>query len=64
MTEDFLRDVAAGLNFAPEAGERAGRAGALVADTNSRIAAEAFDTLPFDSSPYGFPNWLAATDKS
>ncbi|MDB5653989.1 MAG: hypothetical protein JWQ94_1602 [Tardiphaga sp.] len=64
MNEDLLRLVAAELNFAPEAGERAVRVSALVQDTNGRIAAEAIGALPFDSSPYGFPDWLAAADKS
>ena len=64
MNEDLLRLVAAEMNGAPEAGERVARAKMLVEDTNSRIAAAAIETLPFDSSPYGFPNWLTAADKS
>ena len=64
MTEDLLRGIAAEMNDAPQAAERVARSMPLVADTNSRVAAEAFNALPFDSSPYGFPNWLAAVDKS
>ena len=63
MNEELLRFVAAEMNGAPEASERVARAKALVEDTNSRIAAASIETLPFDSSPYGFPNWLTATDK-
>jgi hypothetical protein len=63
MSEDLLRRVAAELNGAPETAERVARAKALVEDTNGRIAAEALRALPFDSSPYGFQNRLAAADK-
>jgi len=64
MNEDLLRFVAAEMNGAPEAGERVVRTKMLIEDTNSRIAAAAVEIMPFDSSPYGFPNWLIAADKS
>ena len=64
MNEELLRDIAAELNDAPEAGERVSRAAALIEDTNTRIANGAIEMLPFDSSPYGFLNWLAAADKT
>jgi len=64
MNVELLRDIAAELNDAPEAGERVTRAAALIEDTNTRIAEAAVAMLPFDSSPYGFPNWLAAADKT
>jgi hypothetical protein len=60
MSEDTLRKVAADLNFAPAAADRVGRAAALVLDINLRIASA---PLPFDSSPYAFPDWLADEDK-
>ncbi|MEH2473965.1 hypothetical protein V1281_004850 [Nitrobacteraceae bacterium AZCC 2161] len=63
MSEDLLRGIAAELNGAPVTAERVARAKALVEDTNARIAAEALRALPFDSSPYGFQNWLATADK-
>jgi len=63
MNEDILRQVAAELNFAPGAAERVARVAALVDDNNRRIADAAL-ALPFDSSPYDFPAWLAAADKS
>jgi hypothetical protein len=61
MSEDLLRQVAGDLNFAPGAAERVARMAALVDENNSRIA-EAALALPFDSSPYSFATWLAATD--
>ena len=64
MNENLLHDIAAELNDAPDAASRVARAAALIADTNTRIADAAIQMLPFDSSPYGFPNWLAAADKS
>jgi hypothetical protein len=64
MNEELLRGIAADLNDAPQAAERAARSLPLVADTNRRIGKAAIATLPFDSSPYGFPTWLAATDKA
>ena len=64
MNEDLLRGIASDMNDAPEAAERVARAQAMVVDTNGRIAKAAMDTLPFDSSPYGFPAWLAATDNA
>ena len=63
MNEDLLRGIAAEMNDAPETAARVARAKALVEDSNGRIAAAALRELPFDSSPYGFPNWLAVTDK-
>ena len=64
MNENLLHDIAAELNDAPDAASRVLRVAALIEDTNSRIADGAIEMLPFDSSPYGFPNWLAAVDKS
>ena len=64
MNEDLLRGIASDMNDAPEAAERVARSKPLVADTNSRIAGAAIATLPFDSSPYGFPSWLAAADNA
>ena len=64
MNEDLLRGIAAEMNETPGAASRVARAAALIEDTNVRIAGAAIDTLPFDSSPYGFPNWLIAVDKS
>ncbi|MFA6264165.1 MAG: hypothetical protein WC670_00415 [Pseudolabrys sp.] len=62
MDDELLRRIAAELNGAPETAARAGRSAALVADTNTRIA-EAAGTMPFDSTPYSMPHWLAANDK-
>ena len=64
MNENLLHDIAAELNDAPDTASRVKRAAALIEDTNARIADGAIQMLPFDSSPYGFPNWLAAADKS
>ena len=64
MNQDLLHDIAAELNNAPDAASRVRRAAALIEDTNTRIADGAIELLPFDSSPYGFPNWLVAVDKS
>ena len=64
MNEELLRGIAAEMNDAPDAASRVARARALVEDTNGRIATAAIAALPFDSSPYGFPTWLAATDKA
>ena len=64
MNENLLHDIAAELNDAPDAASRVKRAAALIEDTNIRIANGAIQMLPFDSSPYGFPNWLAAVDKT
>ena len=56
MSEDLLRQVAANLNFAPDASTRVPRMAALVEDNNRRVA----DTpLPFDSTPYAMSLWLA-----
>ncbi len=60
MNETILRDVAADLNFVPKTAERVTRMAALVGDINSRAAGA---PLPFDSSPYAFPTWLAELDK-
>jgi hypothetical protein len=64
MNEELLRGTALDMNGAPGAAERVARSGPLVEDTNGRIAAVAIARLPFDSSPYGFVTWLAATDKA
>ena len=63
MNEDILHGIAAELNGAPQAADRVDRMKTLVHDINDRVAAEALRALPFDSSPYGFPTWLAAADK-
>lgn len=63
MSEDLLRRFAAKLNGVPGTADRVARVAALVEDTNIRVAAEALRVLPFNSSPYGFQQWLAATDK-
>lgn len=63
MSEDLLRRVAAELNGVPGTADRVARFATLVEDTNSRLATKALQVLPFDSSPYGFQHWLAATDK-
>ena len=62
MDDDLLRRIAADLNGVPDSAARAARSVPLVADTNGRIA-EAAKALPFDSTPYAFPQWLAAIDK-
>jgi hypothetical protein len=62
MNEDILRQVAADLNFAPGAAERVTRMAALMDDNNRRIA-EAALKMPFDSSPYSFPAWLAVGEQ-
>ena len=62
MSEDLWRRVAAELNGAPGPADRVARVAALVEHTNSRVAAEALQVLPFDSSPYGFQYWLAASE--
>ncbi|MDB5619697.1 MAG: hypothetical protein JWQ24_3935 [Tardiphaga sp.] len=64
MNEDLLRGVAGELNDAPDAASRVARAKAQIEDTNDRIALEAVRSLQFDSTPYGFPNWLDAADKA
>jgi hypothetical protein len=61
MSDDLLRQVAADLNFAPDAATRVPRMVAVVEHNNRRIADVA---LPFDSSPYAFATWLAATDNT
>jgi len=63
MDEDLLRRIAADLNRVAGSAARASRVAPLVAETNTRIA-EAARTLPFDSTPYAFPQWLAVLDKS
>lgn len=63
MDDDLLRRIAADLNDVPGSAARAARSVRLVADTNDRIA-KAAKAMPFDSTPYAFPNWLAALDKS
>lgn len=63
MSEDLLRRVAADLNGALGAAERAPRMAAQVSDTNARVAAEAVRSLAFDSSPYSYLALLAAADK-
>jgi hypothetical protein len=60
MSEDLFRQVAADLNFAPDAAARVPRMVALVDDNNRRVANA---SLPFDSTPYGFQLWLAAVDR-
>ena len=50
MSEDLLRGIAAELNGAPAAAARTERMAELIGDTNSRVAAESAQTLPFDSS--------------
>jgi hypothetical protein len=64
MNQDLLHNIAAELNDAPDAASRVMRMAALIEDTNTRIGDGAIELLPFDSSPYGFPSWLAAMDKS
>ena len=64
MDEALLRGIAAELNGAPRAAGRVGRLKTLVEDNNNRIAAESVQSLPFDSSPYGFQSWLAAADRT
>lgn len=64
MGEDLLRQVAAELNKALGAAERAPRMATLVAENNTRIAAEAVRSMPFDTSPYAYQFWLAAVDKN
>ena len=64
MNDELLRGIAADMNDAPDAASRVARARPLVEDTNGRIAALTIAKLPFDSSPYGFMTWLAATDKA
>ena len=63
MDDDLLRRIAAELNDVSGTAARAARSTPLVADTNGRIA-EAAKALPFDSTPYAFPQWLAALEKS
>lgn len=63
MDDDLLRRIAADFNGVPGTGARAERSASLVADTNKRIA-DAAKALPFDSTPYAFPQWLAALDTS
>jgi hypothetical protein len=63
MSEDLLRQIATELNKAPGAAERTPRMVGLVADNNTRIAAEAIRVMPFDSTPYAYQAWLAAVDK-
>lgn len=63
MDEDLWRRIAADLNGVTGSAARASRSAPLVAETNARIA-EAARALPFDSTPYAFPQWLAALDKS
>jgi len=63
MSEDLLRGIAAELNGAPAAAARTERMAELIGDTNSRVATESAQMLPFDSSPYAFQAWLAAMDK-
>lgn len=62
MDDDLLARIAAELNAVPEAAARAARSKALVSDTNARIA-DAAKAMPFDSTPYAMPLWLAACDK-
>jgi hypothetical protein len=64
MSEDLLRQVAAELNKAPETAERASRMTTLISENNTRIAAEAVRSMPFDASPYAYQFWLAAVDKN
>lgn len=63
MSEDLLRRVAAELNGALGAAERAPRMKALVSDINTRVATEAVRSLPFDSSPYSYLAWLVRADQ-
>jgi hypothetical protein len=64
MSEGLLRQIAAELNKAPGAAERAPRVAALVTENNTRIATESINSMPFDSSPYAYQAWLAAVDKN
>jgi hypothetical protein len=59
MSEELLRQVAADLNFTPDAATRVPRMAAVMDDNNKRIADVA---LPFDSTPYAMPLWFAAVD--
>ncbi len=61
IDDELLRRVAADLNGVPGAAERAGRAVPLVSEVNARIAAAAA-AMPFDSTPYAFPEALATRD--
>ena len=64
MTDDVLRAIAATLNQAPDTAHRTPRMAAMIGDVNARIAAEALRRMPFDSTPYGYPAWLAETERS
>ncbi|RYY68175.1 MAG: hypothetical protein EOO24_52475 [Comamonadaceae bacterium] len=64
LKDEVLRAVAATLNQAPDTASRTPRMAAMIADVNARIAAEALRRMPFDSTPYGYPAWLAETERS
>jgi hypothetical protein len=61
VTQELLQRVVADLNFVPETADRVARMTGLAEDTNRRIA-QAAVMLPFDSSPYAFPDWLATLE--
>jgi hypothetical protein len=63
MSEDLLRQIAAELNQAPDTAGRTARMSAQVGDVNARIATEALQRLPFDSSPYAYQAWLAVAGR-
>ncbi len=63
IDEELLRRIAADLNGTTGAAGRAGRAQPLVAEVNARIAAAAA-AMPFDSTPYAFPDELAKRGRS
>jgi hypothetical protein len=63
MSEDLLRQVAAELNKAPGAAERAPCMTGLVAENNTRVATAAVQDMAFDSTPYAYQAWLAGMDK-
>jgi hypothetical protein len=63
-TDDVLRDIAATLNQAPDTASRTPRMAAMIGDVNARVASEALRRMPFDSTPYGYPAWLAETERS
>lgn len=60
LTPDDLAALAATWNACPATAERAARHGALVSDTNTRIAAAADAMLAIDSSPTSFAALKAA----
>ena len=59
MNDDRQSHVMSCLNGTPDA-ERAPTLSALVRDNNRLIAGT---SLPFDSSPYAFVEWLSEADR-